>query len=205
MNEDFLQKLICLLKENKRFPKYQLERRFDILINLFLPDILRWYFGPTYDVTNIIPELPIKNHGNNQTTNIDYFVVCESQKTGFLIELKTDSNSCNVKQLRHYLIVQKEGFLKIKEGIRNIAKSTKKLHREKYKHLLEILSGDNAVPDIKLEIIYILPASGKVKLEKKFTDPSEHIHFITFESLQTMIPDRFQEEWSLIIRSGLVK
>jgi hypothetical protein len=203
MRNEFLREMINLLEVNQRFPKYQMERRVDILIYLFLPDIIRWKFGKDYKVDFIIPELPIKKEGNNLSTNLDYFVICNSKNKGFLVELKTDANSCRPEQMHQYFKVKNDRFKAIIDGIQDIIKVTKRPYRKKYKDLLDIL--ENKVnSEIQLDIIYILPESGITKLQIKNPESNQNIHFITLESLKAMeYADHLQEEWDLIRQSKL--
>jgi hypothetical protein len=204
MRNEFLSKVIGLLEENKRFPKYQMERRFDIFINLFLPNIIQWKFGKDYIIDFIIPELPIKKEGNNQSTNLDYLVVCKTQKKAFLVELKTDPNSCKLKQLEIYIEAQASGLIQIIKDIKIIYNSPNNHYQGKYEYLLSLLSPEKIDQNLKLELIYILPELGLQKLLKKSDALKKKVHFITLEILSTIqISGQFQEEWDIIRKSKL--
>ena len=199
---NFIDKMLKGMAFNKKFPKYQMERRLDILINMFLPDIIGKHIGPEFVPDIIIPELPIKRDADNQSTNIDYFAYSRSKKTGFLIELKTDPNSCNRIQLNQYIRVRKDGFGKVINGIEDIRKNTKNNYRKKYDHLLSTLSTNGLDSNIRLEIIFILPEKGKQKL--KIQEGNQYkIHFITLEELKNLCPINFQLEWEHIVNSGI--
>ncbi|MCX6250559.1 MAG: hypothetical protein NTX61_07400 [Bacteroidetes bacterium] len=205
MNNEFLQKLVNLLEYNQKFPKYQSERRVDIFFNLFLPDIIQWHFGKDYHVDIIIPELPIKKDENHQSTNLDYFAICNDQHKGFLIELKTDVNSCSINQFESYLKVQSDGFDKIKTGIRQIYHATNKQYREKYAYLTSLLEPERTNQDLLLEILYILPAAGKKKLAKVTRIQGQPVHFITLESLADLeVNGDFKDEWAVIKSLNLI-
>jgi hypothetical protein len=204
MKNEFLLKVINQLKKNQQFPKYQLERRLDIFINTFLPEIIQWKFGSEYHVDFIIPELPIKKDGNYQSTNLDYFAACNSQNKGFLVELKTDPHSCRADQFNLYLKVQKNGFGKIIKDIRTIKDSPHNRYRKKYEYLLSVLESGKVDLNIDLEIIYILPEAGIQRLSKNLQDSNQTVHFITLESLRSsIVTSSFQEEWDIIWSSNL--
>jgi hypothetical protein len=199
---DFFDKMLTQLAFYRNFPKYQMERRVDILISMFLPDIIREHIGSDFVPDVIIPELPIKRDTDNQSINIDYFLYSISQRTGFLIELKTDPNSCNSKQLNQYIKVRDDGFEKVMNGIRDIRKNTKKRYRKKYEYLLRTLTNNRIDPDIRLEVIFILPEMGKEKIIK-FAGNNCKIHFITLEALKNLHPINFSLEWEHIVNSGI--
>jgi hypothetical protein len=201
MKNEFLQSVIELLKTNREYPKYQMERRVDIFINLFLPDIIKWHFGPSFVTGPIIPELPLKKEGNFQSVNVDYFTICSAQKVGFLIELKTDARSIKAIQLERYLRVSEDGFKNILKGIRDITDSPNNKYRAKYNQLLKILQKDPNAQDIKLEIIYLIPNSCKHKLDGLVKRSSIKVHLITFDELRSLHPERFQKEWDLIFNN----
>lgn len=199
---DFLDQMLAQLKHYKSFPKYQLERRVDILISLFLADIIKEYVGPEHIPDFIVPELPIKRDTGNQSTNIDYFAYCRSRNTGFLIELKTDSNSCSSRQLHQYLTIQQEGFGKVIKGIETIRSTTLKKHQKKYDNILNCFHGNGVGADTKLEIMYILPEKGKQRLMKSMNDIFG-IHFVTLEKLTDLHPSKYVVEWQHIVNSGI--
>ncbi|MBM3435797.1 MAG: hypothetical protein FJY07_06225 [Bacteroidetes bacterium] len=69
------------LDEWKKLPSYQLERRFDIFLSLYLPQLLEFYFKKEIDC--IIPEFPIRtgdynpeHKRPNKSFKIDYLALC---------------------------------------------------------------------------------------------------------------------------------
>ncbi len=201
MKNDFLEKMLKRLYENRHFPKYQMERRVDILINIFLHDILREFLKIEISEKDIIPELPIKKEkeGNNLSIDIDYFAYCSSRKTGYLVELKTDSNSCDSGQLNQY---QKYTFKEIWNGIKEIRKATNKNSKPKYNYLIDRLNDWGVTEDISLEIVYILPEAGIVNLKIQ-PNPESKVHLITLERLKNLQPEAFKDEWKQITESGI--
>ena len=65
----FLDQLLKLLSANRKFPKYQHERRIDLFVNFFLPEILDAEYGTAIDF--VVPDFPLKNPASSLTTNVD--------------------------------------------------------------------------------------------------------------------------------------
>jgi len=144
MNEKkFIQSLFELINNNKKYPSYQAERRVDIFINFFLEDILTSYF-PKSKVKFIASEFPLKKENNNQSTNVDFLCVKETNdnKTILFVELKTDAFSFDANQFNTYLHYKKEqNWNFCVEGIKRIAlsKNLSFSTRLKYYHLVKKL------------------------------------------------------------------
>jgi hypothetical protein len=202
MTNEFFIKVINVLQENNCYPKYQLERRIDIYFNLFLPEIIKSEYGKEYEVDFIIPEIPIKNPNDNRSSNLDYFVVCNKNKTAFLVELKTDLYSCNSEQLIKYGQMQKSGFKKILVDVDMINEFTTSKYLAKYADLGIKLSAVRK--DIELELVYILPAKGKIKLEKIAEKENIQVKFITLDGLKGLnIDGPYSAEWKMMMNSNL--
>ena len=93
------------LNKWREFPCYQLERRLDIFLSIYLKDILEYALG--VQLKNwVIPEFPIRHkltgtsgrQGENQSWKVDYIAQSDDSNTLFLIELKTDMGSRNTNQ-----------------------------------------------------------------------------------------------------------
>ena len=127
---EFLERVFKLLNDNSKLPKYQLERRVDIFINIFLEDILTNYFNDGSKVKYICPEFPFKKEGNRQSTNVDYLCSKESEgnKEIIFVELKTDKRSFDSSQLEIYL--KNKNWNELFENIRKLGET--KGYREKY-------------------------------------------------------------------------
>lgn len=104
--EKTIENIFESLEKWRNFPKYQLERRLDIFISLYLPEILKkgidelQYAKIDEIKKNMYPEFPLKKTKDRSSDNADYAVFIE--KTIYLIELKTDTNSINDKQIKYY-------------------------------------------------------------------------------------------------------
>ncbi|MBK9415311.1 MAG: hypothetical protein IPN61_18155 [Bacteroidetes bacterium] len=152
---EFLERVFKLLNNNSKFPKYQLERRVDIFINIFLEDILTNYFNDGSKVNYICPEFPFKKDGNRQSTNVDYLCSKESDgnKEIIFVELKTDKRSFDSSQLEIYL--KNKNWNELFENIRKLGET--KGYREKYMLLINQLEENNFLASSKIRIVYISP------------------------------------------------
>lgn len=151
-------KLICILKENKKLPYYAAERRIDLLLNLFLSDILTSYYQR--EVSLIVPEFPLKHEVNRQSYKLDFLCMFHDTKQPIFVELKTDTISFNANQA----IMYSEKALDWKKCIYNLTQiiSNPKMYfnyRVKYFILLTRLhdcSIINLVEDKKEKILQLL-------------------------------------------------
>ena len=148
-----LEKIIQLLKDNKKFPNYQAERRIDIFLNVFLEELLSVYLGK--EVKYVCPEFPLRQDGDyNRSTKLDY--LCKTEGELLFIELKTDNKSFNEDQLDTYFTQNWETWLSKLEDIMEATKDT-----VKYQHLKNTLM-DCDLYHVKyknapIRVIYISP------------------------------------------------
>lgn len=195
MEKDLLSQLLQLISDNKKFPKYQTERRIDIFINYFLKEVLEAKYGKIIDI--IIPELPLKKPDSNRSTNLDYFVASNKSDIGYLIELKTDYFSVNHEQIERYLLAQSQGFNKIKIDIECISNTTHRKYREKYQYLTEKLK--QISQSIDLIIIYFGPRKCYSEIEKYIGDKFwfialEDLKLIQIEGIKSIDWDTFKQK-----------
>lgn len=103
-----IERVFELMDRWRHLPAYQLERRADIFFALFLPEVLEKHFEVDISQT-LIPEFPVKNPNNNQSSNVDFLALQQSQDgnpdRAFLVEIKTDMGSrrfgaCRVAEAR---------------------------------------------------------------------------------------------------------
>lgn len=163
--EEILADIFEKLEKWRGFPKYQLERRLDIFISAYLPEILKMSVKELKNVdineikNNIYPEFPLKKVNNCSSDNADYAIFIEQTKTIYLIELKTDMNSINDTQLNYYLrYCSKLNKRNNKQIIENIFYDIIKIENksdkyEKYDYLLnELIYGNqNSNPSKYIE------------------------------------------------------
>ena len=125
------------LDEWRHLPAYQLERRVDIFFGMFLPKVIEKRFGVRVD--DVIPEFPLHKgklgiSEDNRSINVDYVVFGSEGhiRRIFLVELKTDINSLDEKQLKRMMEARRIGDLL--EGVGEAAQNSKS--KPKYAHLI---------------------------------------------------------------------
>ena len=106
---DALQAVLSQLDQWRHLPKYRLEQHVDVLFGMTLPKVLSSRFGIPVDDLQVIPEFPIRygtlasryqgKAKDDQSFNVDFSVWSKSRERVFLVELKTDAGSLDVKQL----------------------------------------------------------------------------------------------------------
>lgn len=137
--ETYLQEVFQQLARFKKFPKYQLERRVDGFIGVFLTEISKANWGLETEL--VATEFPIKKKGSNQSTNIDYLLHRSenalAKEAWLFVELETDLGSIGDKQLGAYRQAQKLGMRRLRTQLKAILKATK--DKDKYGHLFAIL------------------------------------------------------------------
>ena len=90
------------LIEFRKFPNYQLERRIDIFLLQFMPDLLRNHFNNASDWRLVLPEFPVQlNEENDRYDQMDYLFW--NGETLLFVELKTDSKSYRKAQIDRYV------------------------------------------------------------------------------------------------------
>jgi len=128
----------------RHYPKYQLERHFDVIFSFLLPDfILRKYKNR---VIKIIPEFPIPkrllkyDYNGNDCENIDFACFSRRGKTYniYLIEFKTDESSNRDSQDETLEKLHKLDFNDIIVSLFEIIKKSK--NQRKYLLLLQDLN-----------------------------------------------------------------
>lgn len=146
-SEISLEHVLCRLDRWRHLPAYQLERRADVFFALFLPEVLEEHFGAKN--IHLIPEFPIKKSllsgdTTSKSLNVDFLAVEEEKSGGprqaFLVELKTDMASRGEKQAIDLSDAVEVGLKGLVEGVIEIAGVTASRHKQKYVHLLHMLS-----------------------------------------------------------------
>lgn len=128
-----VERVFSLLDEWRHLPAYQLERRADVFFALFLPEVLGRQFRTDID-QRLIPEFPLKNPSDNQSSKVDFLALSQDRKQAFLVELKTDMASKNQKQKDVLYRASEKGLRTLVEDILTLARKTKE--KAKYGHLL---------------------------------------------------------------------
>jgi len=155
-----IQKIFSLLDDWRKLPAYQLERRADIFFAVYLDQIIKSVYDKTIKL--IIPEFPVRagevisDHKRPDLSfKIDYLVLCDDDKTVFIIELKTDQNSRRTLQ-DSYLDKAKEiNIPGLINGIIRIYHATNLKYKRKYNHLIDKLSKIGWIKTMNKELINI--------------------------------------------------
>lgn len=194
-----IERVFCLMDRWRHLPAYQLERRADIFFALFLPKVLEKHFGTRMNPI-LIPEFPIKNRTNNQSSKVDYLALQQAEdgclpKRAFLVELKTDMASKRDEQDYMLRDAVDRGLRELIEGVLVICKATNE--KEKYVHLLKLLSEagliefDDRLWPVKrgfsevVSKVEIKVTRDEPRLEVVYVQPYEHI--IDFKEFASVI------------------
>ena len=124
----------------RHLPAYQLERLAGVFFALFLPEVLEKVLKVKIKCP-LIPEFPIRTpqkNNSNHSKKVDYFALSEDYKYAFLIELKTDMESIDKKQICFLKRTAEKKVCKIVKGVLKICSATDQ--KAKYVHLLNELS-----------------------------------------------------------------
>ena len=108
----------------------------DVLFGLTLPTVISKKFKVCKDELCVIPEFPIKYSLTNLSWNVDFAVLSKKPERTFLVELKTDDNSIDKKQLWKMRNLV-PSFAHTVEDITKIAETSKQ--KRKYEHLMNEL------------------------------------------------------------------
>lgn len=185
---DFVRDLFATLAANKGLPKYQLERRVDAILALFLPELLAAARGWRADV--VVPEFPIKKPGSNQTTNADYALYRHPGEghgaAWVLLELKTDTASVRDTQREIYRAAKQRGMAALRRDLDQVLQAT--THRQKYTRLLAAL--DRYPVDAPIEVLYLVPGAAAPALSRHGVDT------LTFEALAGVEVQTYPEAWA---------
>jgi len=191
MSTDFLEALFELLSVNKKYPKYQHERRVDLFLNFFLPEILEEKFG--YKISLIIPEFPLKKLESASSTNVDYFAYSQTDKVAFMVELKTSARSFDQEQLERYLKAQEDGWAYLFRDLERIHQKTES--KEEYRFLLD--KAAQVDTSVELRIVYIGPEAMRASMGQMLQEG--RLDFRSLEDISQMeLSTRFIEEWNVI-------
>ena len=184
--EAYLRDAVNQLVFWKSLPKYEFERRFDVLLAPFLNDILSACLGG--EVAVVAPEFPLKHENTNHTDNADYLCAltgAEGKVTWILLELKTASESVSSDQIEMYRRNRDKGFARLCDEVGLVAKASGA--KEKYANLIALLP-QGPVSD-ELQVVFLAPAQALV--------PPDFKH-ITFEQAFAITPSKYPEVWQCL-------
>lgn len=176
----------------RKLPSYQLERRFDIFLAIYLPQILEEKFKTKIDF--ILPEFPIKNSlfdnlktRPNKSCKVDYLAISENSNIAYLIELKTDTGSFRTVQNELMRKAAKSSINEIIGGIVSIFESSKKTYSrysKKHKYLLDTLVNSGLI-EMKNDNYFATSKKYKIKLVfiQPVKDEVEDFEIISFDNI----------------------
>jgi hypothetical protein len=145
---DRIDEFFNLMNDWRNLPTYQLERRADLFFALYLPRVLK-EGGITKNLVKLIPEFPFWRDSRGAPSCVDYVALAPDEELNILIELKTDHNSVDLRQMDKLRWLRDRGFREMVDGVRR--RFCKRDHTGKYYHLLEKLS-DMGLVDIPSEV-----------------------------------------------------
>jgi len=212
MNQ-FLEDLIKNIVANRLLPKIQVERQISPIFEIFIESLINC-LAQDINIKKvkegkyrfIASEFPLQTeneeYGNLRSSNIDFLLFNETEKSLLFVELKTDSSSFDLNQYTHYLAVI--------EGIQNNNSAAgmytflKSLQNDKYRYYKEYIVDANIQAALWSEIesadvLYIASQSikdrqwGHIKRAAINTIP-----FIHFCDLPEQIEHDYAEKWELI-------
>ena len=176
--------LFGLLDKWRHFPAFPLEPRSEVLFALFLPTVLEAHFEKdgVKIKPQMIPQLPLKKKGTNQSNNVDFFALSENSERAFLIELKTDMNSWRKEQDCYLKTAACMHMKDILEDLKNISKSRNDKHaRQKYYHMWHALAElclVDPLPDGLEDKMYANRSHGVYKLIDKISVKSPTLEVV---------------------------
>lgn len=191
-------RLMSLMQDFRQFPKYQLERRLDIFIALFLPEFLSATFGGA-PVEIVAPEFPLKKDGSKASVNADYLLYRGGDKPAWIIlELKTCEGSLGASQCEKYLAAARKGMSGLLEEIREIKGGSGEA--SKYEYLIGKFSAPDRL-EHPIEVVYLSPCAQE-SLGGEFAGMlgAEAIRWITLAEFCSWEPRESGELWGELKR-----
>lgn len=174
----------------KALPKYQFERRIDIFLVPFLPEILSNCLKSEGPFEFVVPEFPLKRPESNKSRNADYLFFDRSpeKERWILFELKTDDGSIGASQMSGYRRAMKAGMARLVKDVRTIRDASP--HAGKYSELIRRLEGYPV--DRPVHLVYLSP--GSLRRELHGTDE----YSITFGDLLGLELKTSPDVWNWI-------
>ncbi|MBM4398043.1 MAG: hypothetical protein FJ087_20445 [Deltaproteobacteria bacterium] len=184
----FLEDVFRTLVENKALPKYQFERRVDVLLSMFLPEALSRLLGG--DIRIVAPEFPLARVCGDMTCNMDYLLFRHAARAEderwLLLELKTDTRSLDRDQIERYKTVAERGMPWLLGEVGMVRSSTK--FGGKYDALARRV--EHLPAERPVEWILLAPEKPAIDL-----GPSGRV--VTFAQLAGLDLSRHPAEWTL--------
>jgi len=163
-----IDKLFESMKKWKAFPNYKMETKVDIILSLYLKDILEYKYKKPIKL--ILPEFPVHLNTiypgtNNKSVKIDFAALTEENHV-YLIEFKTDDKSIRDEQIKYLKTSVEVGFQNLLYGLTKIYKAT--LYKNKYDNYFNELLNIGLMTrdennynveskDYSTEIVFVVP------------------------------------------------
>jgi hypothetical protein len=100
-----MDRILALLDEYRKYPRFQLERHFDVILLEYIPSILNAYFKGKRKYSIAFPEFPVSKEllkqpyiSKYESVSVDYIVFDKINRKFCFVELKTDKKSNNPTQ-----------------------------------------------------------------------------------------------------------
>ena len=185
--DESIDSLLQRLHRWSAFPKYSLERRFDLFLTPFLEPFFSWKFGKPARL--VAPEFPLLNSLGTEgatvdenavparTVNVDYLLrlgegLSTQEREWLFVELKTDSNSFDEDQARLYAAARRREMHRLIADLARIKSKAKPSYRPKYETLLAALPpSDDREPPIR--VAYLAPESLRAPVMALEVSPTE--------------------------------
>lgn len=198
MQNKFLSQLINEFEMLNKVPKFQLERAVSPLLGIFINGIINKHLNAHTTVS--LPEFPLKKSGNYQSTNIDWLLIDDSNKTLYFIELKTDVTSFRKNQCGLYNkvkdLVERESAAVLFSELNKIKGKSRR--GDKYSALQKRIPVGLDFTEFKsFKIVYLVPDRPHKLMDKEYDE------IILFSDLREDINTPFPEEW-IMLREFLI-
>ena len=209
----FVEKLISSIIDNKDMPKVQVERELSPILDIFMSDILKQLVGKEGDEFKyILSEFPLqtlaleKGKKTNRSKNIDSLFL-KNNDTLIFLELKTDSDSYDIKQKDFYKnVIEKiklhsAEFLFVFLCVLTNKSTKKKKYRRAYNSIESKGFNIEQLKKIKkVELVYIVPKA----IQEKLISEDGIDKVVSFTDISKIKVSKYKEEWS-IIREKIIK
>jgi hypothetical protein len=178
------------LSKWKQLPNYQLERRIDIFISIYLKELIKDSIGESIEEL-LIPEFPINkklfdtNLQKNESYKVDYLTYSKNSNTVYFVELKANMNSRRTKQDQYLEKCLNLSFNEVIEGLKEIFIVTESWQKYfnlftnleditlislpkdfikeelRNKHKRKVFANKIIIENVKMKLLYIQPVKSE--------------------------------------------
>jgi hypothetical protein len=184
-----IEQLFSNLDSWQHLPAFDLGRKADIFISVYLPEYLKKRYG--YDVQMIIPDFPIRVGtvrpltDSNGSFKIDYFIKVRKPNKVILLKFRTNNKTSRPEKDWYLAEAKRKGIRQLLTGLKKIVAASSP--KSQFDYLLERLEctgliqlsgkGDFRILDAECDItiIYVQPDSTPSLNIITFTDIADFI------------------------------